>query len=446
MRCGYCAAELIIWLWSSWFYRQTWVKWQCKRRSWRMIGPLEEMQHRLNLCTEAKQNVHPLKPKAKNAEYEEDSTLQAEAAWQDQAWENEEYEASKGKKGKGKRTGSRTGSRRERAHRDPLLQDLLNPRLLEQTELSLNPNQKLSCLAYGFLFAMMTTSQNLHSADHMVCTVADPQKKLPVLKPGKWSISAQRRMALYGHDAKSMKNFTLHFDSDNQCESLDRLWFGEVRFPVENLCAKSDQQYLKIVSLSPQNSISNLDKMSQNCAFRNLKRDPQQMRYLTAERLMFSFQDICCQEEHVHSRSLSILLCHAKEKARCWRNEKSTQKTGHIHFFHLLDLHHRKFIWENGQALTQCRDKGRCKIMTKFEFKSTITWHMQVKCNLRCFAVHYGSNRHSRRPSLTGNSGREQREIERWLPTWTSVWKRRCVRQLHLWTPSARSALQPVQI
>ena len=32
------------------------------------------------------------------------------------------------------------------------------------------------------------------------------------------------------------------------------------------------------------------------------------MRYLIAVRLKYSFQDICYPEEHVHSRSMSILL------------------------------------------------------------------------------------------------------------------------------------------
>ena len=29
-----------------------------------------------------------------------------------------------------------------------------------------------------------------------------------------------------------MENFTLHFDMAEQCESLDRSWFGEMWFPV----------------------------------------------------------------------------------------------------------------------------------------------------------------------------------------------------------------------
>ena len=100
-------------------------------------------------------------------------------------------------------------------------------------------------------------------------------EEAPCFKPGKWSINAQHRIALYGHDAKSMKNFTLHFDYENQCESLDRMWFGEVWFPVEK-CVRSPIILLSRPCISTQqNLISNLDMMSQICAFRDLKcRDP----------------------------------------------------------------------------------------------------------------------------------------------------------------------------
>ena len=71
----------------------------------------------------------------------------------------------------------------------------------------------------------------------MICTVAEPQKKLPIFKAGKWSLIPQSRISLYyGHDARSMKNFTLHFDNADRCDALDRLWFGEIGemwFPVE---------------------------------------------------------------------------------------------------------------------------------------------------------------------------------------------------------------------
>ena len=66
-----------------------------------------------------------------------------------------------------------------------------------------------------FLFAMMSTKSNptwrrstWNGVDYMVCTVAEPQKKLPVFKVGKWSIMGDRRISLYGHDARTMKNFT----------------------------------------------------------------------------------------------------------------------------------------------------------------------------------------------------------------------------------------------
>ena len=90
-----------------------------------------------------------------------------------------------------------------------------------------------------FLFAMMSTKSKptwRHSTwngtDYMICTVAEPQKKLPVFRAGKWVLTADRRVSLYGHDAKTI---TLHFDIDSQCDTLDRAWFGlgEMWFPVQ---------------------------------------------------------------------------------------------------------------------------------------------------------------------------------------------------------------------
>ena len=67
----------------------------------------------------------------------------------------------------------------------------------------------------------------------MICTVAEPQKKLPVFRTGKWSLLETRKVFLYGHDAKTMKTFKLYFDSNDPCETLDRAWFGEMWFPVQ---------------------------------------------------------------------------------------------------------------------------------------------------------------------------------------------------------------------
>ena len=139
----------------------------------------------------------------------------------------------KAKKVKGRGL-SRKRDRKERALRDPSLLDPLNPRLPDQTESDRPPPkpkpEAKSRVADAFLFAMMATKPKptwrratWNSADFMVCTVAEPQKKLPAFKPGKWSINAQRKIALYGHDAKNVNNFTLHFDHEDQCDSLDRL-------------------------------------------------------------------------------------------------------------------------------------------------------------------------------------------------------------------------------
>ena len=67
----------------------------------------------------------------------------------------------------------------------------------------------------------------------MNCTVAEPQKKLLVFRIGKWSLMSDRKVSLCGHDAKTTKNFTLHFDMHEQCDALDRARFGEMWFPVQ---------------------------------------------------------------------------------------------------------------------------------------------------------------------------------------------------------------------
>ena len=91
------------------------------------------------------QRERPVKPKAKNVEYEDDSAWSAEAEWEEQqALETAEYEASKGKKGKGKRSESKilNGSLKGRARRDPKPPDLLKARTPTQIDLSPSPSLK----------------------------------------------------------------------------------------------------------------------------------------------------------------------------------------------------------------------------------------------------------------------------------------------------------------
>ena len=62
-------------------------------------------RHYTSQCT------RPVKPKAKNAEWDDTTWQQEEVEWQESTWETEQYEASKGKKGKGKRSKSKGKSK-----------------------------------------------------------------------------------------------------------------------------------------------------------------------------------------------------------------------------------------------------------------------------------------------------------------------------------------------
>ena len=192
----------------------------------------------------------PVKPKAKNAEYEDDSTWHTDSEWPNQTWETEEYETSKGKKRKGMGGLGQKGSQKGRASRDPLLLDLLKPRIPDQTDLRPSPSLKPDhARQMDYLFAMMSTKlkptwwhTTWNSTDYMVCTVAEPQKKLTVFKPGKWTIDDQcktRHVQPWCQEHEEV-HFALRERTD-QCESLDRLWFGQVWLPVEKYAC--DVQY-----------------------------------------------------------------------------------------------------------------------------------------------------------------------------------------------------------
>ena len=86
-----------------------------------------------------------------------------------------------------------------------------------------------ACAPDGYLFAMASSKSkptrrnaSWDSNDYMVCAMAEPQKKLPALKTGKWNVDTYRQITLYGHDAQNMKQFTLHFQSIAQNDALGR--------------------------------------------------------------------------------------------------------------------------------------------------------------------------------------------------------------------------------
>ena len=98
-----------------------------------ICGSTESTRHYTSQCTS------PVKPKAKNAEWDESTWQYDEAEWQDSQWKTEEYVASKGKTGKGKGSKRKVkGSPTERMRRDLLLQ---GHRRLHRREV-IDPNPK----------------------------------------------------------------------------------------------------------------------------------------------------------------------------------------------------------------------------------------------------------------------------------------------------------------
>ena len=262
-------------------------------------------------CTS--QSTRPVKTKAKHAEWDETTWQQDDFEWQDSQCKTEEYEVSKAKKGKGK------GSKPKGKPKGKNPPRFITPRPSQtpssrgdRSQPKAKPEAR-SCMTNDFLFAMMSNKSKptwRHSVwngvDYVICAVADPQKKLPVFKAGKWSLLADSRISLCGHDAKSMRNFTLHFDMAEQWESLDRAWFGEMWFPVEKHTYQVQSSSLKIRFQAQQTLILMKVTVSGNCASPGLKFKIQPTLYSTVERPMSSYRGTCSPKVLDHSRLLSI--------------------------------------------------------------------------------------------------------------------------------------------
>ena len=338
-------------------------------------------RHNTSQCT------RPVKPKAKNAEWDDSTWHYENDEWHDAQWESEEYEASKGKKGKWKGSKPKGESKGKNAPRS------ITPRPSQSSSLKGDRSQPKakpearSCMTSDFLFAMMSTKSKpawRHSTwngiDYMICTVIEPQKKLPMFKAGKWSLVADSRIYLYGHDAKSMKHFTLHFDMAEQSDSLDRAWFGEMWFPVERYSyqVQSSATYASIsdpADLDLDEGYSEPDL----CFSRSQVRDP-------AYALLDSEATHVLLPGHMlpkgsRSFEVTVNLAVGKEKARCWRNDVYAEDRAHplLPLGRLANLLDTKFVWENGEAGMQCRDKGKWRTMTKFEIRNNMAYASQMQ-------------------------------------------------------------------
>ena len=63
------------------------------------------------------------------------------------------------------------------------------------------------------------------------------------------------------------------------------------------------------------------------------------------------------------------------------RNEVYAEDRAHplLPLGRLANLLDTKFVWENGEALMQCRDKEQWRTMTKFEIRNNMAYASQVQ-------------------------------------------------------------------
>ena len=81
------------------------------------------------------------------------------------------------------------------------------------------------------------------------------------------------------------------------------------------------------------------------------------------------------------SFEVTVNLAVGKEKAKCWRNEVYAQECAHplLPLGRLTNLLDTKFVWEDGTAIMQCRDKGKWRTMTKFEIRNNMAYASQMQ-------------------------------------------------------------------
>ena len=210
----------------------------------------------------------------------------------------------------------------------------------------------------------------LHGMHH--CKTAE---ETPCFKPGKWTINAQRRIALYGHDAKNTKNFTLHFEKEDQCESLDRLWFGEVWIPVEKYACEAQSAQAQDRVLDPAElDLEPRQDEPELCFSQSQARDP-------AYALLDSGATHVLLPGHMlprGARSLEFTVNLAVGNKKHDVGEmKYTQKTELIHFFHLGDL--PTYSTQNSFGRTVRHSRGVNDRGQQFEALRCALWSQQAQ-------------------------------------------------------------------
>ena len=204
----------------------------------------------------------------------------------------------------------------------------------------------------------------------------------------------------------------LHFDVSEQCATLDRAWFGEMWFPVQKHAyhVHSSITYDSI----PDRADLDLDEgygEPRLCFSRSQVRDP-------AYALPDSGATHVLLPGHMlpkggRSFEVTVNLAVGKEKARRWRNEVNAEDRAHplLPLGRLANLLDTKFVWEDGTAVMQCRDKGKWRTMTKFEIRNNIAYASQMQLEVLRRAL-WVQQAHPRQSSIS-NFGKELRMIQR---------------------------------
>ena len=97
----------------------------------------------------------PVKPKAKNAEWDDSTWSYEEDEGHDNQWESEEYEASKGKKGKGKGSKPKGKSKGKNAPRSIAPRPTQSSPAKNERSQPKSKSEARSCMTNDFLFASL---------------------------------------------------------------------------------------------------------------------------------------------------------------------------------------------------------------------------------------------------------------------------------------------------
>ena len=112
------------------------------------------------------------------------------------------------------------------------------------------------------------------------------------------------------------------------------------------------------------------------------------MRYSRQSIYLSCEPDLCISRSQVRDPAYALLdsevtvnLAVGKEKAKCWRNEVYAEDRAHplLPLGRLANLLDTKFVWEDGTAVMQCRDKGKWRNMTKFEIRNNMAYASQMQ-------------------------------------------------------------------